>query len=281
MAPGFNLSPTALGEGFRLEWFPEVGSTNALALQRAVAGDPGMLWLVTGHQTGGRGRRGRPWEGRPGNLAATLLIRPEVELARAASLGFVAALALHDALEAVMPRRLVAIAPDGGDLANGGRFALKWPNDVLGDGAKLSGILLETVGAGSGDLAVAIGIGVNVVDHPRGTPYPATDLSALGVACSAGDLFYALSDAFVDNLRLWQGGGDLAAVRGKWLGSAAGLGAEIAVDTGGRIVRGVFETIDADCHLVIREANGHMTKVAAGDVHFGAVASVKNLKANV
>ena len=281
MTRGFNLSPTAVAAGFRLETFCEIGSTNALALERASAGDPGWLWLVTDHQTGGRGRRGRPWEGRPGNLAATLLLRPKVELATAASLGFVAALALRDALEAVMPRRAIAIAPDGGELAGGGRFALKWPNDVLADGAKLSGILLETSGAGTVDIAVAIGIGVNVVDHPRETPYPATDLATMGASCSVGDLFFALSDAFVDNLRLWRDGGDLPAVREKWLGSAAGIGSEIAVDTGGRIVRGVFETIDADCHLVIRETNGHMTKVAAGDVHFGAVASVKNLKANV
>lgn len=279
MGPGFNLSPTALADGFRLESFSAIGSTNALALERAANGDAGKLWLVTDDQTGGRGRRGRAWAGRPGNLAATLLLRPRVDLARAASLGFVAALALRDALEAVMPRQAFAIAPDAGDLAKGGRFALKWPNDVLADGAKLSGILLETSGAGTSDIAVAIGIGVNVVDHPRETPYPATDLSAIGASCSAADLFFALSDAFVDNLRLWRGGADLAAVREKWLGSAAGIGSEIAVDTGGKVVRGMFETIDADCHLVIREADGHMTRVAAGDVHFGAVASVKDLKA--
>ena len=270
----FALAPTAITEGFRLETFPEIGSTNQLALERAKAGDTGKLWIATGHQTGGRGRRGRPWEGRPGNLAATLLLRPKVGLAAAASLGFVAALALRDALEAVMPNRQFAVAPDGGDLATGGRFALKWPNDVLADGAKLSGILLETAQAGT-DLAIAIGIGVNVVDHPQDTPYPATDLGAMGASCSAADLFFALSDAFVDSLRLWQGGNNLSDVRDKWIEGAAGIGSEIAVDTGGTIVRGVFETIDADCHLIIRGRDGQMTRIAAGDVHFGAVASHK------
>ncbi|MBO0902178.1 biotin--[acetyl-CoA-carboxylase] ligase [Jiella sonneratiae] len=279
MTPAFALSPTAVAEGFRLESFAEIGSTNALALERAKAGDPGRLWLVTGHQTGGRGRRGRPWEGRPGNLAATLLLRPRVDLGRAASLGFVAALALREALRAVVPEPAIAIAPDGGDVAGGGRFALKWPNDVLAGGAKLSGILLETAGAGTGDVAVAIGIGVNVVDHPRDVPYPATDLSALGAAVSAAELFFALSDAFVDTMRLWQGGRDLSAVRDAWLASAAGLGSDVAVDTGGRIVRGRFETIDADCRLVVREADGTLTRIAAGDVHFGAVASARGLKA--
>ncbi|TFF27658.1 biotin--[acetyl-CoA-carboxylase] ligase [Jiella endophytica] len=279
MASGFNLSPTAVADGFRLESFAEIGSTNQLALERARAGDPGGLWLVTGHQTGGRGRRGRAWEGPPGNLAATLLLQPKVELSVAATLGFVAALALRDALLAVLPEGAIAVAPDAGDLARGGRFALKWPNDVLADGAKLSGILLETAGAGSDDLAVAIGIGVNVVAHPEATPYPATDLGAMGATATAADLFFALSDAFVDNLRLWQGGRGLAAIRHKWLAGAAGIGSEIAVDTGGTIVRGVFETIDADCHLVIREGNGQVTRIAAGDVHFGAVASVKNFEA--
>lgn len=275
MTTAFALSPTAVADGFRLESFAEIGSTNQLALERARQGDPGRLWLVTGHQTGGRGRRGRPWEGRPGNLAATLLIRPTVELAVSASLGFVAALALRDALLAVVPKGAFAVAPDGGDLVRGGRFALKWPNDVLADGAKLSGILLETARVGAEDLAVAIGIGVNVVDHPCGTPYPATDLSAMGCNCSAGDLFFALSDAFVDNLRLWRAGQGLSAIRDRWLEGAAGLGSQVAVDTGGTIVRGVFETIDADCHLVIRSEDGAATRIAAGDVHFGAVASVR------
>ncbi|MBO0663782.1 biotin--[acetyl-CoA-carboxylase] ligase [Jiella sp. MQZ9-1] len=276
MAAGFNLSPTAIAAGFRLETFAEIGSTNALALQRAAAGEADKLWLVTDHQTGGRGRRGRPWVGQKGNLAATLLIRPTVEINAAAALGFVAALALRDALDVVLPRDRVAIAPDGGDLANGGRFTLKWPNDVLANGAKLSGILLETSGVGTSDVAVAIGIGVNVVDHPSGTPYPATDLKEIGSPCSAGELFFALSDAFVDNLRLWRDGRDLSAVRDKWLRSAAGIGSQVAVDLGGRIVRGVFETIDADCHLVVREPDGRAIRIAAGDVHFGAVASVRD-----
>ncbi|MBP0615051.1 biotin--[acetyl-CoA-carboxylase] ligase [Jiella mangrovi] len=279
MTAGFALSPTALGDGFRIESFTEVGSTNQVALERAGQGDPGKIWLVTGHQTGGRGRRGRPWDGRPGNLAATLLLRPKVELATAASLGFVAALGLRDALQAVMPSRSVSIVPDGGDLRGGGRFALKWPNDVLADGAKVSGILLETAQGGRDGLAVAIGIGVNVVDHPRDTPYPATDLSAMGAGCSASDLFFALSDAFVDNLRLWQDGRGMSAVRDKWLQGATGLGSQIAVDLGGRIVRGVFETIDSDCHLVVRGQDGEETRIAAGDVHFGAVASARNFKA--
>ncbi|MEF2072424.1 biotin--[acetyl-CoA-carboxylase] ligase [Consotaella aegiceratis] len=273
MAAHFQLSPIAAQAGYRLEAFSEVGSTNAVALQRAAAGDPGRLWIVTDHQTNGRGRRGRRWEGSRGNLAASLLLRPPVDLAVSASLGFVAALALGEALEAVVSGPTLAIAPDGGSAQGGGRWALKWPNDVLVGGAKLAGILLETVALGQQSFAVAIGIGVNVVDHPENAPFPATDLTALGGRCDASRLFLALSDAWTSNVQLWQDGRGLDAIRSKWLKHAAGLGSEVAVRLDNRIVRGTFETIDADCRFVIREDNGRRTTVTAGDVHFGAVAS--------
>jgi BirA family biotin operon repressor/biotin-[acetyl-CoA-carboxylase] ligase len=104
---GFQIAPTAAAEGYRLEAFPSVGSTNALAIERAREGDPGRLWLVTKRQLSGRGRRGRAWETPEGNLAATLLLVPDVPLKDAATLGFVAGLALADALKAVVPHARV------------------------------------------------------------------------------------------------------------------------------------------------------------------------------
>src|SRR5690606_2904611 len=89
---GFSLAPTAAAAGYRLEAFDAVGSTNALALERGQAGDPGRLWLVTKCQEAGRGRRGRAWATQEGNLAATLLLVPDVDLKHAATLGFVAGL---------------------------------------------------------------------------------------------------------------------------------------------------------------------------------------------
>lgn len=271
---GFSLAPTAAAAGYRLETFATVGSTNALALERAAEGDPGRLWLVTKHQQAGRGRRGRPWQTQEGNLAATVLILPETGLKHAATLGFVAGLSLADALAAAAPDIRFDVGIDGGALAGGrGRFELKWPNDVLASGAKLSGILLESMLLGEERLAIAVGIGVNVVSHPHDTPYPATSLSALGSTCDAERLFLALSDAWVDNERLWAGGRGLAAIRERWLGRAAGLGAEVAVRIDGEVVRGIFETIDEECRFVIRRQGGGRVAVAAGDVHFGAVAS--------
>lgn len=270
---GFRISPIAEANGFRLEAFSEIGSTNALALERARAGDPGRLWLVTKRQTSGRGRRGRAWETPDGNLAATLLLVPDFELKHAATLGFVAGLTLSDALKAVSPASRFHVGVDGGTPLNGGRFALKWPNDVLADGAKLAGILLETTLLPNQRFAMALGIGVNVVAFPEGLPYPASSLKALSVDCDAEALFLAISDAWIENERLWDNGRGLSHIRRRWLESAAGVGSEVAVQIEGRVVRGIFETIDDECRFVIREPDGGVITVAAGDVHFGAVAS--------
>ena len=270
---GFILSPLAAAQGYRLTAFDRVGSTNTLALEHAREGDPGSHWLVSKRQEAGKGRRGRVWETPEGNLAATLLLVPDFEIKVAATLGFVAGLALSDALAAVLPGLTVGVGVDGGTPLSGGRFELKWPNDVLADGAKLSGILLESAMLDQRRFALAIGIGVNVVAHPADVPYPATSLAALGANCDAETLFLALSDAWMDNVRLWNEGRGLDAIRVRWLERAAGLGSEVAVKVDGRVVRGIFETIDEDCRFVIRTEDGERVTIAAGDVHFGAVAS--------
>jgi len=274
----FQLAPTAVLDGYRLEAHETVGSTNQLALERVKEGDPGRLWIVSKRQESGRGRRGRNWETPHGNLAATLLLVGHGELKLAATLGFVAGLALADALAAVVPNGRIGIGVDGGQAAgradkHRSRFELKWPNDVLADGAKLAGILLESAQLEGGRYALAIGIGVNVVAHPDGLPYPATSLAALGAEADAETLFLALSDAWTANARDWDEGRGLARIRSNWLKRAAGLGSDVAVQVDGNVVRGVFETIDEDCRFVIRARGGEMIRIAAGDVHFGAIAS--------
>jgi len=273
----FSLAPTAITAGYRLEAHDSVGSTNAIALERGVAGDAGKLWIVSKKQESGRGRRGRPWTAPEGNLAATLLLVEPFDLRIAATLGFVAGLAVADALDAVMPEGHVTA--DGcsartgqGKVAGSGLFQLKWPNDVLAGGAKLVGILLESSLLPGNRAALAVGIGVNVVACPEGLPYPAASLRALGFKGEAEDLFLALSDAWAENIGIWAGGLGLTEIRQRWLARAAGLGSEVAVRVDGNVVRGVFETIDEDCRFVIR-ANGETVRITAGDVHFGAVAS--------
>lgn len=262
----FALAPVASMEGYRLESFETVGSTNAVALQRATAGDPGKLWLVSKCQESGRGRRGRAWSTPQGNLASTLLLVENFELKTAATLGFVAGLALVEALDAVFDATGPSASPN---------VTLKWPNDVLVNGAKLSGILLESSVLGKDRFCVAIGIGTNVVAHPDDLPYPATSLSDLGSQCDAETLFMALSDAWTVNYRIWNEGRGLDEIRCRWLKHAHGLGQQVAIRVDGQIVEGIFETIDETCRFVIRDDEGVRTAVTAGDVYFGTVASVR------
>lgn len=277
---GFVLAPSAALAGYRLEAHDSVGSTNSLALEAARAGDPGNLWIVSKKQESGRGRRGRAWQTPEGNLAATLLARSDFDLKLAATLGFVAGLSLADALAAVVPGNArLSIAADGGSGhdgdGKGARFTLKWPNDVLAEGRKLAGILLESSLLEGGRFAVAVGVGVNVVAYPDDLPYPATSLAAMGANCDAETLFLALSDAWMNYVGLWNNGRGLDRIRQLWLAQAAGLGGEVAVRVGEKVVRGIFETIDKECRFVIRDSSGAAIPIAAGDVHFGAVASEK------
>jgi BirA family biotin operon repressor/biotin-[acetyl-CoA-carboxylase] ligase len=274
---GFSLSPLAQQNGFRLEAFETVGSTNAVALERAQAGDSGKLWVVSKQQESGRGRRGRAWATSHGNLAASLLLVGHFELKTAATLGFVAGLSLADALDAVCPAAGFKVGFDGAEKSGEGtsalRVELKWPNDLLVGGAKLAGILLESTQLPDNRLAIVVGIGVNVAVYPDDVPYPATSLMKLGAECDAETLFLALSDAWEENSRIWGGGRGLAEIRKRWLARAAGIGSEVAVRVDGTVLRGIFETIDEDCRFVIRDNEGERIRIAAGDVHFGAVAS--------
>src|SRR5262249_47981168 len=138
-----------LPAGYELASFDDIDSTNEEARRRAGAGARGPLWIWAQRQTAGRGRRGRAWESPLGNLSCTLLFAPHATAAAAARLSFVASLAVRDLVAELLPDAEVKV---------------KWPNDVLLDGRKTSGILLESAGeTGSGDLPwLAVGIGVNL-----------------------------------------------------------------------------------------------------------------------
>jgi BirA family biotin operon repressor/biotin-[acetyl-CoA-carboxylase] ligase len=275
----FALGSKALKAGFRLAAFPEIGSTNVEALAAARRSDPGRIWFVTDRQTAGRGRRGRSWSTPAGNLAASLLVIVPVEPGAAASLGFVAGIALDEALRAVAPSLAVRIALDGiepGGAGQGDRLRLKWPNDVLLDGAKLAGVLLEGEALADGRFAVVIGVGVNVAQAPAGLPYPAVALRSLGVPVDAAAVFAALSDAWAGVERVWDDGRGFAVIRRLWLERAAGLGERVAVRLGGEVVSGTFETIDETGRLLVRLTDGGLKSIAAGEVHFGAVATARS-----
>lgn len=260
----FALGPRAAAAGYRITSYDSIGSTNAEALECARAGDRGPIWIAARAQSAGRGRRGRDWSTSEGNLAASLLKVVDVPLARAATLGFVAGLALDEAL------RLCA---------SGVRVGLKWPNDVLASGAKLAGILLESEPMEQGrvhehELAVVIGIGVNVASAPSALPYPAISLAKLGFHVLPELLFAALTDAWIEFERIWDEGRGIATVRSLWLARAEGLNAPVAVRVGSNVIRGIFETLDDQGRLIVRAADHSLIPVAAGEVHFGLAATI-------
>lgn len=234
----------------RVTHLDEVGSTNDWLLERT--GDlPDGHWVRADRQTAGRGRRGRMWSDGLGNLMTSVLVRAEGPVQQ---LSFVAAVALREAIMVSTNgvQGLAACPPEA--------LKLKWPNDLLLNGKKLSGILLERSGE-----ALVIGLGVNLASHPEGTERPATSLGAAGIALGPAQLHGALVTAFDAWRGRWVAQG-FAPVRAEWLRHAAGLGERIAARLGDEVVEGRFDGLDADGALLLGLDDGATRAVHAGEV---------------
>jgi BirA family biotin operon repressor/biotin-[acetyl-CoA-carboxylase] ligase len=235
-------------ESLRLLRFDSIDSTNEEARRLAAKGEQGPLWIVARTQTVGRGRRGNRWISESGNLLASVLL--PVANATAAQLGFAAGLATAEVLS-------VYVAKD--------RVTLKWPNDVLVDGRKIAGILLETAGTD----AVVIGIGINLAEHPSETEFPAVSLrSILGHAPGPDEVLPQLASRLHAWYEVWQSRG-FSALKSAWLERAQGLGGEIRARLAQDEVHGVFETLDDNGALLLRTADRGLTHITAGEVFFG------------
>ncbi len=159
----------------------------------------------------------------------------------AATLALVAGVSLHEIASAFAP---------------GARFTIKWPNDLLHQGAKLAGILLERAGD-----AVAIGIGVNLAHAPEKLDRPVTSLAAAGSAPDPAAFLEALADSFARWLGRWRSEG-LAPVRSAWLSAAHPIGTALSTSAGD----GLFDGLDETGALRLRLADGTARVIHAGDV---------------
>jgi BirA family biotin operon repressor/biotin-[acetyl-CoA-carboxylase] ligase len=234
-------------DGLGLRRYDTLDSTNEEARRLAKSGIRGPVWIVSHEQTAGRGRRGRAWISESGNLFATLLMPVTTSLS--AQLGFVAGVAAADTIAAHAP---------------GADVALKWPNDVLLDGKKVAGILLEGLGKDS----LAIGIGINLAHYPLGTDIPS--ISIAGVSGNSPDFdgfLLRLARAMTAWYEIWLRQG-FQPVRKAWLSRASGLGHPIRARLADSEREGVFEDLDADGALLLRDAAGTLTRITAGDVFF-------------
>lgn len=230
---------------FEVRHYETLGSTNDEARRLAAAGAAHGTVVHADEQTAGRGRLARRWFSPPGNLYVSIILRVEHAAARGVELGFVAALAVADAVDALLPAHT--------------RAACKWPNDVLVRGGKIAGILLEN----DGD-AVVLGIGVNVLHAPEGVSYKVSTIVGCGGLATVDGTCERLLKSLGDWMEVWQREG-FAAVRTAWLARAHPPGTSLGVALADRFITGGFAGIDTDGALLLDTPQGR-GRIVAGDV---------------
>jgi BirA family biotin operon repressor/biotin-[acetyl-CoA-carboxylase] ligase len=223
----------------------ETASTNDDVAALARAGAAEGMWLRAEMQSAGRGRQGRGWVSPPGNLYASTLVRLRPGDPPAPTLALVAAVALQEAVATFGEKALI-----------------KWPNDLLIGGAKLSGILLERH-----DDEVVIGFGVNLAHHPADIDRPATSLAAATGAAPHPDVFLpVLTESLARWLGRWRGEG-LAPIRTRWLACAHPPGSALAAHLpDGETIHGLFDGLDEAGALRLRLADGRVHVIHAADI---------------
>lgn len=242
-----------LTPAFRTEWLDEIHSTNALAAERAQAGERGPLWLAARRQTAGRGRRGRAWSSLEGNLFTTGLFTVAAPPVDAAQLSFAAALAVAEVCDMCLKH------PEA--------VKVKWPNDVLVHDRKVAGILLESGEAPGGGLWLGVGIGINLAIAPESVERPAISLRDAGGELDRETALDQLARAFQKHMLSWQTAG-FGPIRDKWLARAKGLGEPCQVRLDHETLEGVFGDLGPDGSLRLDLVSGARRSISAGDVYF-------------
>jgi BirA family biotin operon repressor/biotin-[acetyl-CoA-carboxylase] ligase len=236
---------------WRVQVLGTTPSTQDMVRALAETGEPEGLAIQSLIQTSGRGRHGNEWSSPMGNLYMSLLLRPECKAGEAAQMAFVTALALSDAIDRV--------------ITDGPKKTLKWPNDVLIDGRKVSGILLETkIGAHGRIDYLIIGTGVNIFAPPP----DAASLDTVKKDRIAVNIFRDIYlERLQDRYTGWRNKG-FAPIREAWLKQAHGIDENMKIRLPEITYEGVFRGIDEHGAL-IAEVDGVRRAFSAGDVHFG------------
>ncbi len=243
---------------YHLLSYDVLDSTNEEAKRLAGGGASHGAVIWAKRQTSGRGRMGREWVSAEGNLFVSILLNIAKDLETCAQLSFVAAVAVAETLEGIIPEH------EG--------IACKWPNDILLDGKKLAGILLESFTmpdeSGKARQWVVVGIGVNIDSYPEHVMFPATCLKEAGVEIiSAKIVLSRFIYNFIHRFDAWSKKG-FKDIHAEWMERAYRKGEAIEVVMGEAHVEGIFEGIDASGRLLVRSSSGKLENITAGDVFF-------------
>jgi BirA family biotin operon repressor/biotin-[acetyl-CoA-carboxylase] ligase len=250
----------------RLNWlknynfliFETIDSTNTEALRIAKSGASGDFVILANTQTGGRGSKGRSWISIPGNLHMTILLSVPSSSKNNSQLSFLAANAVYDAFAELLKQKSQAL-----------EIKLKWPNDILINSKKVGGLLLESISFGDRTY-IAVGIGINVIEAPSITNFPATSLYDEGLMVENSDeLLGALVDVFDKKYRLWLADANFSSIRKEWLKRAYRLNKVITIDDGNIRISGTFKEIDDFGSIKLQLASGEICSFSSGEVLSG------------
>ena len=228
---------------FHIQHHESIGSTNDEARRLAASGAPHGTVVHADEQTSGRGRFGNSWFSPPGNLYMSVLLRLDLPPDRRSELSLVTAITVADAIDALLPKQTKAM--------------LKWPNDVLVNDGKIAGILLENTGD-----AQIIGIGLNVLEAPRNTPYKAVTLVGSGGIATVDGARDILLGSLERRLAAWKEHG-FAPIRVEWLARAHPIGTNLRASIGGLTEEGAFAGLDTDGAMLLDTPAGRKRIVAA------------------
>lgn len=226
-----------------------VGSTNEHAKGLAKNGYPAGTIVWAHEQTAGKGRHGNTWTSNRGNLFMSVILRPDLSVALVGQLSFLAAVALAECLDEILPRSA--------------QLTLKWPNDVLLSSKKVAGILLESEIDGVRPVNwVVLGVGLNISSAPE----EATQLSSFGIIPDLREMvekIYLRVDALLDVLAS-QG---FLPIQKAWMQRASGVGSNIKVRLTNETTEGKFLGIDTSGELMLELKDGSKRSITSGEVY--------------
>lgn len=255
-------SQIAKKEGYRVKFYTKVTSTNDVAIkyfQDSIdlknLSDIDKFYIISQEQTKGRGRRGHFWYSPKGNLYLSLIMRYDFVAKNIAQLTFVASLTIIEALKKIADS--YGIDPSV--------FSLKWPNDVLLDGKKISGCMVE-ISHYKNYSVLIIGVGINVSSSYNNGDYPTLSLHDYGIMSSLESVFEEFSTFWAKNFLIWTEKNGETSIRKEWLKHTKNLGKKVSITCDNQIIHGIFKGIDENDHLILQQENGTLKTISSGHI---------------